>query len=185
LRVNGLWVLPFHGNQLVEGWQISGIQTATTGMPFNISNGFDIAGYQASGTPRPDYVQGCDANAGHTAQRWFNTSCFTVPAVGTLGNLGRATGRGPNFVNTDLALIKDTRIRRISEQFRAQFRAEFFNIFNHTNFGIPAAAIFVAAPAANCTASGLGCGNRNGQAGTITSIVGSSRQIQFGLKLIF
>jgi hypothetical protein len=69
LRVNGLWVLPFHGNQLVEGWQISGIQTATTGMPFNISNGFDITGYQASGTPRPNYTAGCDANAGHKAQQ--------------------------------------------------------------------------------------------------------------------
>jgi hypothetical protein len=86
-----------------------------------------------------------------------------------LGNLGRNTVIGPKLLNVDMALLKDT---RISEAVRMQFRAEVFNILNHANFALPAASIF--------TASG-----RNATAGQITSTTTTSRQIQFGLKLIF
>ncbi len=194
LRVNGLIALPFRGNRLVEGWQVSGIASASTGLPFNIGNGFDIVGYQGSGTPRPNYIAGCNPTAGAfswagvqytagTPERWFNPNCFSVPAVGTLGNTGRNTGRGPGFFDTDLALIKDT---RITEAVRMQFRAEFFNIFNHTNFAVPAtAAIFVAGAAGQCQVSGAGCGGPNSTAGAITDTVGTARQIQFALKVVF
>jgi hypothetical protein len=70
----------------------------------------------------------------------------------------------------DFAVLKDT---HFTERFSAQFRAELFNILNHTNFGIPALGAF--------TGSGAVASN----AGTITSIVGTSRQIQFGLKFLF
>jgi hypothetical protein len=92
--------------------------------------------------------------------------------VGTDGNTGRNSLRGPNFFNTDIALLKDT---KVSEQFRIQFRAEFFNIFNHENLAFPNSNVFSAS------------GAINGSAGHITaSNAGSTpRQIQFGLKLNF
>jgi Carboxypeptidase regulatory-like domain len=168
LRVNGLVALPFHGNRLVEGWQLSGIVSANTGLPFNISNGIDQVGYQNSGVSRPDYVSGCQVSVGQINE-WFNPACFSLEPFGTLGNTGRNTGRGPNFVNADFAVLKDT---KITEAIGLQFRAEFFNILNHPNFGLPASAVF--------TSSG-----RNSTAGKITSVVGTARQIQFALKLIF
>jgi len=189
LRVNGLYVLPFHGNRVVEGWQLTGIMTRSTGLPFNISNGFDIVGYTSSGTPRPNVVSGCDMNSGKftwagnqysagTVDRWFNPNCFSMPAVGTLGNAGAELGRGPNFINLDLGLVKDT---KITETIRAQFRAEFFNILNHANFSVPASnSIFTAL--ANNPATGAGV---NSTAGVITSQVGNARQIQLALKLVF
>ena len=71
---------------------------------------------------------------------WFNPNCYTIQPVGTFGNTGRNTLRGPGFFDTDLSLSKDTVIR---EQIKLQFRAEFFNIFNHTNFANPSNNAFV------------------------------------------
>jgi hypothetical protein len=182
-RLNGLWALPFHGNRFVEGWQLSGIFSANTGQPFELTDGFDDVGLNGGDTPRPNYVAGCDSYAGaHTVNEWYNPACYTVQAPGTLGNLGRDTGRGPNLFNTDIALLKDTKIR---EQLRLQFRAEIFNIFNNVNFALPNISLFTAGASGACTATGAGCGNPNPSAGRITSIVGTPRQIQLALKLIF
>jgi hypothetical protein len=81
-------------------------------------------------------------------------------------------------------VIKDTKIR---ESLGVQFRAEFFNLFNHPQFGLPNVALFTAGPAGACTASGAGCVNRSPTAGQITTLAGNTaaRQIQFALKLIF
>ena len=168
LRINAMYLLPFHGNRLVSGWQLSGIASATSGYPFSISTGYDRVGYASTGTPRPNYVGGCQVNVG-TVNEWFNPACFSLQAAGTLGNMGRDNIIGPNSVDVDLALLKDT---NINERFRLQFRAELFNLFNHPSYGLPNASVF--------TASGA-----NPTAGQITTIVGTSRQIQLGLKLIF
>ncbi len=185
LRVNAVATLPFRGNRLVEGWQVSGIVTASTGVPFNINDGFDALGVSAGTnpgtTPRPNYVPGCQLQVGKVNQ-WFNPACFSVPAPGVPGNVGRDLGRGPNLQNTDFSLSKETRIK---EALRLQFRAEVFNIFNHANFALPAASVFTAGAAGACTASGAGCGLPNSQAGRITATATTSRQLQFGLKLIF
>jgi len=175
LRINGLVTLPFHGNRLIEGWQISGIESASSGYPANIGDGYDEASGASNGvtlTPRPNVVPGCKVNVG-TVNAWFNPQCFTLEAPGTFGDLGRNTLRGPAFWDTDLAVIKLTPIR---ENINLQFRAEFFNIFNHTNLGLP-----------NVIGTGLfvGGGSPNGIAPQITSYVGTPRQIQFGLKLMF
>jgi len=175
-RVNGLIALPFHGNQLVEGWQISGILSANTGYPLNITTGYDetAGGSPVAIAPRPNLNPGCSNNPIiGTVNQWYDVTCFSLQAPGTFGNLGRNTVRGPNFVNTDVSLLKDTRIRSISETFAVQFRAEFFNVFNHTNLGLPAVGLF------------LGGGGRNPGAGQITTYVGTPRQIQFALKVIF
>jgi hypothetical protein len=158
---------------------VSGIVSATSGTPVTLLDGFDMAG---SGTsPRPNYVAGCNPYSGtYNGQQvggpnlWYNPSCYSLEAPGTLGNLGRDTIRGPHFVDTDLALLKDTRIRRLSETFDVQFRAEFFNIFNHANYALPANTLF-----------SNSAGGRLPTAGFISSIVGTPRQIQFALKLVF
>ncbi len=167
LRVNGLWALPFHGNRLVEGWQISGIESAYGGVPVNITTGVSRA-FQLS-ADRPNYVAGCRIERENVNQ-WFNPACFTLQPAGTLGNLGRDVATGPHFFATDLAVLKDTRIR---ESLNLQFRAEFFNIFNHANFGLPVPTAF------------SGGGIPNSQFGKITSIVGTPRQLQLALKLAF
>ena len=177
LRVNGLYVVPFRGNRLIEGWQISGIESAYSGVPFSVSTGFDQVGLQGGDTPRPNYVAGCNPYAvtgGQSVTQWFNPACYAPEAPGTLGNTGRNTLRGPMFVNTDFGLVKNTRIR---ESLNLQFRAEAFNIFNHPDFAVPAAAIF--------TQGTNGGGNPNPSAGRITSTVMSSRQFQLALKVVF
>jgi hypothetical protein len=173
LRVNGLVALPFHGNRMVEGWQISGILSRYGGIPFNVNTGFDRAGFTSGNTPRPNYVAGCNPYAGaQTILEWFNPACFTLQPVGTFGNTGRNSLRGPGFFDTDISLSKDT---KLTEQFRLQFRAEFFNIFNHENLGMPNANVFSASGKINGSAGVIGGPN----AGT------TPRQIQFGLKLNF
>ena len=192
LTVNALYALPLHGNRLKDGWQITGIETARTGLPFTILNGFDrtltVNSFDAT---RPNVIAGCDIKANQSATQWFNPACFTLPDVGTFGNAGRSIGTTPGYVSTDFSLLKDT---KISEQVKVQFRAEFFNIFNHTNLGLPSANAFsspsLALPQTNaCPAPyasrtlAMGCPLAN--AGTITNIIGTSRQIQFGLKILF
>jgi hypothetical protein len=180
LRINGLFVLPFKGNRVVEGWQISGIETANSGYPENISDGYDEASGGSNGvtlTPRPDAVSGCQVQVG-TVNKWFNPACFTLQAPGTFGNLGRATLRGPGFWDTDFALLKTT---KITEAVNLQFRAEFFNIFNHTNLGLPG----LGAGAQGGATLYKGGGVPNGSASQIVTYVGTPRQIQFALKLVF
>jgi hypothetical protein len=171
LSFNALYNLPFHGNKLVEGWQLSGIELFRTGVPFTINDGFDRA-LEANNfaTARPNYVAGCDITAGQNRIHWFNPACFQLQPVGTLGNAGRNIGTSPGYSALDFAVLKDT---RFAERMSVQFRAELFNILNHTNFAVPALGAF--------TGNGAVAGN----AGTITAIVGTSRQIQFGLKFLF
>jgi hypothetical protein len=176
LRANAVAALPFHGNRLVEGWQISGIVSAFSGVPFNVFTGFDRVLYlSANSFSRPNYVSGCDPYAGVSGRQWFNPQCYSLQPVGTLGNTGRNSLRGPGFFNADISLLKDT---KINERLKVQFRAEFFNVFNHANYALPNSMLFSSADPAT---------GRNGNAGQITSLASGStpRQIQFGLKLNF
>jgi len=170
LRVNGTWALPFRGNRLVEGWQLSGIESAYSGVPVNITTGVSRAYTQSP--DRPNYVLGCNIQEDNVNQ-WFNPACFSLQPSGTLGNLGRDVAIGPGLVDTDLALLKDTKIR---ESMNVQFRAEFFNIFNHANFALPTSTAFSGSSAAAVP---------NSQFGKITSIVGTPRQVQLALKIVF
>jgi len=180
LRINSLVALPFRGNALVEGWQISGIFAASSGLPLTVTSGFDAAGLQNGVTNRPNLVAGRSPNPiVGSVNQWFDPSAFTLQPIGTLGNLGRDTVIGPGLTNLDLALLKDTRVRKISEQFRVQFRAEFFNVLNHANFGLPVAGVFAGVRPDGVT------GIPNSSAGRITTTVTTSRQIQFGLKILF
>lgn len=179
-RANVLYSLPFRGNRIVEGWQLTSIVTWNTGLPLTISDGFDDVG-DLNTAVRANYVSGCQVSRGQVT-KWFNPACFTPEAPGTFGNTGRDTVIGPGLAQVDFGVIKDTKIR---ESMAVQFRAEAFNIFNHANFGIPNVSLFTAG--SNCTASGVGCGNPNPTSGQITTLATGSagRQIQLALKLVF
>ena len=177
LTMNSLYVLPFKGNKFVEGWQVSGIFTFTSGAPLSVTNGVNQEWTPQNTPQRPNYVAGCDWRVGN-ATEWYNPACFTLPSVGMIGNLGRFSLVGPGLVNTDFAIMKETNIPKISEAFRIQFRAELFNILNHTNFGLPASANFV-------SGATPGTGFISPQAGVITSTTTTSRQIQLALKVVF
>lgn len=199
---NVIYQLPFHGNRLVEGWQLSGIFTLQSGMPFSVLDGFDQAGLDNNvADPRPDVVPGCNpylktraSFGGIVEPEWLNPArnCFTLQPAGTLGNARRDSLVGPRFVNLDFALLKNT---KITERLQLQFRAEFFNIANRSDFLAPSASLFtgVASPAACgppfCTlaAGGADGGSTLGSTyGFIAATVpNSQREIQFGLKLIF
>jgi hypothetical protein len=100
---------------------------------------------------------------------WFDPNAFVLPAPGTYGNLGRGTRTGPGLADVDVSLFKNT---RISERANLEFRAEFFNVLNHVNFGLPNTTVFAS-------------GSISASAGLITSLATNPRQIQFGLKLLF
>jgi hypothetical protein len=102
-------------------------------------------------------------------QQWYNPNAFAIPTSGTFGNVGKNALRGPGLADWDLSLFKNT---VITERFRLEFRAEFFNLTNRTNFGYPNKTVF----------SGTSV---SPTAGLITNTATTSRQIQFGLKLIF
>jgi hypothetical protein len=182
-KVTGVYALPFKGNRFVEGWQISTVLTANSGLPFNITDGYDESTGISNGPlnlDRPNYISGCNLQMGKVDE-WFNTSCLQIPAPGTLGNLGSDAGTGPGFLDLDMAILKDTKLR---ENMRLQFRAEFFNILNRTNYAIPNAALYTSCPTgANCTIANYT--GINALAGQITNQAATPRQIQFALKLIF
>ncbi|HLI84881.1 MAG TPA: TonB-dependent receptor [Bryobacteraceae bacterium] len=180
---NVVYLLPFKGNRLVEGWQITGIQAWHTGVPFSLGEGTQPYLNNNFDTPRPDVIAGCDIYANQNVHQWYNPACFTASPYGTLGDLGRNALIGPGYVETDLGVMKDT---KITERVSIQFRAELFNLFNHPNFNYPVTSVFSAGSAAtNYLAT------PNATAGQITSLVGSgglsnvARQTQFSLKLLF
>jgi hypothetical protein len=160
------------------GWQLGGLFRAATGTPFTPTIGGDPLGMKsASNFDFPDVlnISGCSGslvNSG-TPSHYIKTQCFAFPSPGNrFGNAGRNILTGPSLVDLDSSLFKNM---RITERFRLQFRAELFNILNHANF---------APPVQNVSLFGAN-GNPVSTAGLITSTLTTSRQIQFGLKLIF
>jgi len=146
---------------VLGGWQVNGINSFQTGLPFTPT--LNATTVNTGTGSRPDRI-GDGTLSNPTVDRWFDTSAFATPAAFTYGNSGRNILYGPGRVNFDFSLFKEFGIKEGS---RLQFRAECFNVFNTPQFDLPNAAI--------------GAGN----AGTITGIVGTPRQIQFGAKVIF
>jgi carboxypeptidase family protein len=159
--------------KLASGWTLSGIETVQSGFPFTPQLGFNPTNNGDSRNPiRPSW------NPAFTGpvilgspNLYFNPNAFVLPAAGTYGNAGRNVLVGPGLVSTDVSLAKNV---AVSEKVKAQFRAEFFNLFNRANFGTPNAVVFTSATAAVSPTAGI-----------ITSTSTTSRQIQFGLKLLW
>ena len=115
-----------------------------------------------------------------TNVQWFNPLMFVPGPIGSMGDTPRSFLRGPHFANFDMSISKDTAVPRLGEAGKVEFRAEFFNIFNHTNLALPNQTIYTGSltdGAYNETPLSTG--------GQITSTVGTARQIQLSLKLIF
>ncbi|HTB13579.1 MAG TPA: carboxypeptidase regulatory-like domain-containing protein [Bryobacteraceae bacterium] len=128
------------GNRWLGGWQSFGVLTFQSGQPFtvmlvedndNSNTGFSNLGYGANN--RPDVV-GNPHLSNPGAQEWFNTNAFAVAPYGTFGNAGRNILSGPGLETIDFSIVKNT---RVTERLNTQFRAEFFNLLNHTNFNLP------------------------------------------------
>jgi hypothetical protein len=179
---------------------MSTILTAQSGLPFDPLVGFNTDRSGPNGTGIDNNVDIVTASnlahaqtidplaqiynpstviEGNPAQ-WFNPHMFTVPAYGSLGDAGRGLLRGPGLLEWDASLVKDTKVRFLGEAGAVEFRAEFFNVINHENFGEPTAnggggnTLFsTAGPLTN--------------AGQITGLVNpnAQREIQFALKVLF
>jgi len=167
-NLNGL------ANAIVGGWELTVIEKATSGFPVfvadsNNGSGAGLLNTNVQSLIRPNQI--CDPTAGnHTLSQWFNPACFVQPPAGQLGNANRTPLSGPDFVNTDLSIIKHFTLR---EGMRLDFRTEFFNLFNHPQFGSP---------------GGNGYGADFASPSTFTAInytVNNPRLIQFALKLAF
>ena len=192
LVFNVIQVLPFDrigflrplGSHLTSGWQFLNISTVTSGSPFTVYSGIQQSGFGSAGSDRPDQIGRPIFSTSRTVREDYfgrgadNASFFSIPIgipggtgpnQGRLGTLGRDTFRGPAYNDFDVALIKDTAFGRrgSSEAETLQFRAEFFNVFNLVNFGLPANVV------------------RGTGFGVISKTAGTSRQLQFSLKLIF
>jgi len=172
-RPSGLYDLPFKQNRLVAGWQMGGGLVVQSGSPFNAIIGFDQSG-SAVANQRPNVGMPYGQIVTGNINQWANPGAFSLPAPGTLGNMQRDTLAGPGTVNLDWSVKKET---QITEQVRLQFRAEFFNLFNHPNFALPNANVFSQAVNGGATP--------NPTFGKVTATTTNSRQIQFGLKLLF
>ena len=173
---------------------MSGILKASSGPPVSIEIGSNRSGDNNSDAPdRPDLRPGASNNPNHgttagcgvvrngkptiaagqklaTRDRFYDPCAFGLPARGYYGNLGRDTVIGPGVANFDFSLVKNF---HVTERNLIAFRAEFFNLFNRANFGLPARFAL--------TSSGAPAGN----AGAIQSLTTSARQIQFGLRYSF
>ena len=154
------------------GWSINGIGTFTSGQPFTTrllnNNSRDLDGQNVD---RPDLKPGANSNPVQGgATQYYNPNSFSLPMPGTYGNLGRNTLVGPGIASLDTSVEKSFKVRESTD---VVFRAEFFNVINHANFGLPNTS-----PLATS-------GAINGSAGVISNTVTSSRQIQFGLKINF
>jgi hypothetical protein len=195
---NGSYDLPFGPNRhflnaapapiafLAGGWTASGIVTTQTGFPFSPQLGYNAPGNGDSRNPvRPSWNPNFNGNLyPKTPGEWFNPNAFIPPTItftsptcgtsdtcGTYGNASRDSLVGPGLTEVDFSAAKKT---QLTERLGLQFRAEFFNILNHTNFTTPNEVVFSSAT------SGV-----SPTAGVITATSTTSRQIQFGAKFEF
>jgi hypothetical protein len=188
--VNFLYQAPHiksHGvlNAVVNGWETGGIFFAQNGLPFTPTIAGDSLGLKGTAPYNvPNRIKdapGCGSGVhSRRATGYINLSCFTFPSPNpdwttVYGNAGRNSLLGPSLNSLDISAMKTTHLRGDSDRMNLQFRAEFYNVLNHSNFS---------PPIANRTVYTAG-GATVGTAGNITSTVTTNRQVQFGLKLLF
>ncbi len=160
-------------NALAGGWELTVIEKATSGFPIFVYDSNNTSGANLENTNAQSFIrpnQSCNPVLSNpTLAEWFNTSCFSQPAAGQLGNANRTPLSGPDFVNTDFSIIKHFVPR---EGMRVDFRTEFFNLFNHAQFGAPGG-------------NGEGADFNTPTFAVVNYTVNNPRLIQFGLKLAF
>ena len=182
--INLVQELPFdrwwRPNRLTSGWQLFGLSSFISGLPFSVYSGIQQTGAGSNGADRPDQTGQPVLSTSRTVREDYfglgagNASLFSIPIDlpggtgpnhGRFGTLGRDTFRGPILHTVDVSLIKETPLLR--EAVKLQFRAEIFNVFNLVNFGLPVNVVL---------SPGFGL---------ISRTAAPSRQIQFSLKLLY
>jgi carboxypeptidase family protein len=173
-------------NGAFGNWQVTLIEKITSGFPVFVvdtanPSGVGFLNNDFFALSRPDQVSdpnkggggaGCPTQV-HTVANWFNPCAFAHAAPGELGNASRTPVNGPDFVNTDFSVIKQFALPW--ENMGLNFRAEFFNLFNHAQFGTPNSAGGAFMPDLNSPAG----------FGALNTTVNNPRLVQFGLKLTF
>jgi hypothetical protein len=191
--INATWDLPLgqgHAalanadaftRSIVEGWSLSGIGSFQSGFPFSPQLGYNPTGNGDSRNPaRPALNPAFKGTLyPRTAGEWFNPNAFTAPYPGTFGNAGRDSLEGPGLDDVDFSLAKNASLH---ERLHAQFRVEYFNVLNHTNFTTPNAIVFSNGPTPSKPATDAAV---SPTAGAMTATATTSRQLQFALKLLF
>lgn len=132
LSISAIWNIPFYQHAtgwkgLLGNWKYSDITTIRSGI--SQSPGLSIANQGLA--VRPDVVSSITVGGAQTVAQWFNTAAFTRPAAGYFGNAGSGIITGPRLINFDMTLYKQF---HVTERNLVEFRAEFFNVFNHPNF---------------------------------------------------
>lgn len=175
-RMIGTFILdlPKFGPTVLQGWQFSGIVTVQSGLPINITDSSAATLYGVT-SARASWAPGATVNTATLSgdvrsrlNKFFDTASFVRAGTG-FGNVGRNNLIGPGQSNVDFSIIKKTKLPKL-ESGNAEFRTEFFNLFNHANFNRPTGA------SANISSS---------QFGIITETSNNARLIQFALKLNF
>lgn len=179
--INATYDLPFGRNpsgkpwvnHIVGNWQISGIETVQTGLPFTPQLGYNPSNDGDSRNPvRPSLNPSFSGPVViGSPTRYFNPNAFEPPLAGTYGNAQRNSLQGPGLVETDISVTKRF---LLTESVNLQFRADLFNLLNHANFNTPNTVVFTSATAGPSPTAGL-----------TTSTSTTSRQVQFGLKLLW
>lgn len=150
---------------VLGNWQVNGITTIRSGLPFTPELGFSSAN---TGDNRPNRIGNGNLPSGQRSiNDWFDKTAFAAAPFYEFGNAGRDILEGPGQVNFDISVFKDFPISKLREGSEFQFRSEFFNAFNHPQFGQPNNRVDLA------------------QGGTITSLANNMRIVQFALKLLF
>ena len=172
LVLSNIWEIPGRTNHrlldaVVAGWKLGNVFTYHSGLPFSTYLGSDNENIGSVGGRFPEYpnlVGDPNAIANRTPAQWFNTSAFAVPNLYTVGTAGRNILRSDDLISDDLSLSKGWKFR---EHASFELRGEFFNLFNHTNFGYPGATAATT------------------QFGTISTTLNPGRQVQLAAKIHF
>jgi hypothetical protein len=200
--VNFNWELPFAkglkgaAGALLDGWALLGIGQMRSGNPLTVfvQNNRSQSKWNPSNSPllgrdRPSLAPGYTYESAVIGrpEQWFDPRAFVLQASGTLGNTGRNAFIGPNLRTFDLAAVKNTRLPKLGENTRLQFRVEVFNLLNRANFGTPVVQAFAGTPLANNDPQPSSAGQPAtiSSFGLIRSTVTSARQIQLALRLSF
>jgi hypothetical protein len=177
LILSGTYELPFgHGknylssgpvSHVVGGWQLNTVSTIHSGFPFTVRANGDacVCGATNSGFETAEQVGDPSSGFQQSPQEWFNTTAFAQPVSGTFGTSGRNILNGPDSFTINMSLFRSI---RLAERVSLNFRAEVFNLLNHTNFTIPNGSTTV-----NTSTYG------------VISTSDPSRAVQVGLKLVF
>jgi hypothetical protein len=184
--LSGVYTLPFKGNRLTEGWEITLIEQAQAGQPINfhistttLSGGLTVIRPDVTGPITTGFAPGTNGSATSVTYVQNPQVFFDQGATG-FGNVGRNVVQGPGFFNTDVALVKNT---RINDRFTLQFKADAFDVFNQVNFTNPVTTLTALGQFVPTSTStfGLITGGTRFPAGDF----GTSRQLQLSLKLRF